>query len=147
MNHHIRRSMLSVKVLLFLCIDFSSSWLELAFPSGTQLPSDTAYSSALAGSLSPPSLPPSLPPAGCQHFPQSRHTRWTDPLLTTILYRTGQGGTASPIDAGKQSIIRQIKYEKYNRYNWDISGGKLLILLAISILDIYSCSSALLYII
>ena len=60
MNHHIRRSMLSVKVLLFLCIDFSSSWLELAFPSGTQLPSDTAYSSALAGSLSPPSLPPSL---------------------------------------------------------------------------------------
>ena len=41
MNHHIRRSMLSVKVLLFLCIDFSSSWLELAFPSGTQLPSDT----------------------------------------------------------------------------------------------------------
>ena len=48
MNHHIRRSMLSVKVLLFLCIDFSSSWLELAFPSGTQLPSDTAYSSAVA---------------------------------------------------------------------------------------------------
>ena len=65
MNHHIRRSMLSVKVLLFLCIDFSSSWLELAFPSGTQLPSDTAYSSALAQPWLPPPL--SLPPPSLQH--------------------------------------------------------------------------------
>ena len=57
--------MLSVKVLLFLCIDFSSSWLELAFPSGTQLPSDTAYSSALAQPWLPPLPPPPalLPPS------------------------------------------------------------------------------------
>ena len=81
MNHHIRRSMLSVKVLLFLCIDFSSSWLELAFPSGTQLPSDTAYSSALhysPGSLSPPSLPPSLQyPANISPSPDIR-SEWTE---------------------------------------------------------------------